>query len=490
MNVRERTIYRSMLLLAMSLAISIFLSFYAFAAQDLEKEIAQRINQKWTGDFEQMVDNRLIRVLIPYSKTFYFLDGAAQKGATYELVKEFEKTINKQLKTRHLKVQVIFIPTSRDRLIPALAEGFGDITAGNLTITDKRMQQVDFCDPVTKGVNEILVTGPESSPVKDMSDLSGQEIHVRKSSSYYESLKRINKTLSKAGKPEIKIIEANEHLEDEDLLEMLNAGLIPMVVIDSHKGKFWAQIFENITLHPDIKFRENAKIAWAIRKNSPELKKVINAFVKTNKKGTLMGNILFNRYLKSTKYVKNNLADKDRERFEKTVQFFKKYADMYDFDWLLLAALAYQESTIDQSKRSHVGAIGVMQILPTTASDKNVNIRDIEEIESNIHAGTKYLNFMMNRYFNDPAVDRLNRALLTFASYNAGPARVSKLRKEAKAMNLDPNVWFKNVEIVAAKRIGRETVQYVNNIFKYYIAYSFIAEQIKAKNKLKQETVD
>jgi len=481
MRVIKKTIYRTMLVLALSLAISIFLPFYVFAAQDLEKAMTQSVNQKWTGDFEQMVDNRIIRVLIPYSKTFYFLDKAAQKGATYELVKEFEKSVNKQLKTRHLTVQVIFIPTSRDRLISGLAEGFGDIAAGNLTITDKRMQQVDFSDPIATGVNEILVTGPESSPVKDILDLSGQEIHVRKSSSYYESLKRLNKTLSKTGKPEIKIIEANEHLEDEDLLEMLNAGLIPMMVIDSHKGKFWAQIFENITLHPDITFRKNAKIAWAVQKNTPEFKKVINAFVKTNKKGTLMGNILFNRYLKSTKYVKNNLADKDRERFEKTIQFFRKYADMYDFDWLLLAALAYQESTIDQSKRSHVGAIGVMQVMPATAKDKNVNIPDIEEIESNIHAGTKYLNFMMNRYFTDPAIDRLNRALLTFASYNAGPARVSKLRKEAKTMNLDPNVWFKNVEVVAAKRIGRETVQYVNNIFKYYIAYTFIADQMEKK---------
>jgi len=323
MRVIKKTIYRTMLVLALSLAISIFLPFYVFAAQDLEKAMTQSVNQKWTGDFEQMVDNRIIRVLIPYSKTFYFLDKAAQKGATYELVKEFEKSVNKQLKTRHLTVQVIFIPTSRDRLISGLAEGFGDIAAGNLTITDKRMQQVDFSDPIATGVNEILVTGPESSPVKDILDLSGQEIHVRKSSSYYESLKRLNKTLSKTGKPEIKIIEANEHLEDEDLLEMLNAGLIPMMVIDSHKGKFWAQIFENITLHPDITFRKNAKIAWAVQKNTPEFKKVINAFVKTNKKSTLMGNILFNRYLKSTKYVKNNLADKDRERFEKTIQFFR-----------------------------------------------------------------------------------------------------------------------------------------------------------------------
>jgi len=473
--------YRNMIISALCFVMVIFLPFSVPAAQDFEKTAKLKVNEKWTGDFEQMLDNRLIRVLIPYSKTFYFLDGGRQRGAAYELVKEFEKTINKRLKTRHLKLHVLFIPTSRERLIPALAEGLGDIAVGNLTITDKRRKLIDFSDPVATGISEILVTGPKALPVKDISDLCGQKVHVRKSSSYYESIQRVNKMLSAAGKSKIKIIEANENLEDEDLLEMVNAGLISRMVIDSHKGQFWAQIFKNITLHPEIKFRENAQIAWAIQKNTPELKKVINTFVKTHKKGTLMGNILFNRYLKSTKYVKNNLADKDRKRFEDTVQFFKKYADMYDFDWLLLAALAYQESTIDQNKRSPVGAIGVMQILPTTARDKNINIPDIEKIEANIHAGTKYLRFMMNRYFNDPGIDKLNRALLTFAAYNAGPAKISKLRKEAESMNLNPNIWFKNVEIVAAKRIGRETVQYVNNIFKYYIAYRFIAEQMELK---------
>ena len=157
---------------------------------------------------------------------------------------------------------------------------------------------------------------------------------------------------------------------------------------------------------------------------------------------------------------------------------------MYDFDWLMLAALAYQESTINQRKKSPAGAIGVMQILPTTANDKNVNISEINEIEHNIHAGTKYLKFMIDRYFDDPGIDRLNRMLLTFASYNAGPAKVSKLRTEAKSMNLDPNVWFHNVEVVAAKRIGRETVQYVANIFKYYIAYTFISNQKEGKGIL------
>lgn len=483
---KNRTLFKRVFL-GLQLGMIIVLSQgVAFGAEKFEAALSQHINQKWTGDFNEMVKDNVIRVLVPYSKTFYFFDKGAQKGASYELVTAFERMVNTELKTRHVKVHTVFIPTSRDRLIPGLVEGLGDIAVGNLTITNDRSKQVDFSDPLGTGVAEILVTGPGAPLFKCVSDLSGHKIHVRKSSSYYESLVRVNKALSSAGKSKIKIVEANENLEDEDLLEMLNAGLISMMVIDSHKGKFWVQIFENIRLHPEVKFRENVRIAWAIRKNSPELKTVINRFVKANKKGTLMGNMIFNRYLKNTKYVKNNLSEGDRAKFKDAGPFFQKYGKMYDFDALMLAALAYQESTIDQRKRSPVGAIGVMQILPTTALDKNVNISGTDKIDPNIHAGTKYLRFIADRYFSNPGIDPLNQVLLTFAAYNAGPAKISKLRKETSSLNLDPNIWFKNVELVAAKRIGRETVQYVSNIFKYYIAYTYGMDQLKAKAEIKK----
>ena len=453
--------------------------FLAYGISDLNMDSKFTINKAWLGDYDQMVKHRIIRVLVPQSKTFYFLDGATPRGLTYETLKEFEKTINKELGNKVLKLIVLIIPTPRDRLIPALKKGLGDIAAGNLTITDKRLRQIDFCDPFLKSINEVLVSGPAAPMVKTIDDLSGLTIHVRKSSSYYESLVNLNKSFAAKKTAKIKIVEANEYLEDEDLLEMVNAGVIPMIIIDSHKGNFWAQFFDKITIHKDIKVRENSKIAWAIRQNSPQLKNVINSFVKKNKKGTLYGNIIFNKYLKSNKYIKNHYKGEDRKRLEAAAAFFKKYGEQYNFDWLMLAALAYQESTIDQSRKSHVGAVGVMQILPSTAKDKNVNIPDIKKIESNIHAGTKYLRFILDRYFNDPEIDTINKVLLTFASYNAGPYKISKLRKEAEAMGLDPNVWFRNVEIVAARKIGRETVQYVSNIFKYYIAYQLILDPKK-----------
>lgn len=304
-----------------------------------------------------------------------------------------------------------------------------------------------------------------------MEDLAGKELHIRASSSYYEHVQLLNQDFQKKGLEPIVVVEADEFLEDSDLLEMVNADLIPMVIVDDHKARFWEQIFENIQLHPEIAVSEGGEIGWAFRQNSPQLKGVVDEFIKTTKKGTLLGNIIFKRYLQDNKWARNALDPESQKRYQQVSELFKAYADQYGFDYLMTAALAYQESQLDHDKKSHVGAIGIMQLLPTTAADKNVGIADIAELESNIHAGHKYLRFLQDRYFSDPAISTLDRYLFTFAAYNAGPAKVAKIRTEAEAEGLDPNVWFQNVEIIAAKRIGRETVQYVSNIYKYYITY-------------------
>ena len=437
------------------------------------------------GDFDEMVQLRTIRALVAYSKTFYFIDRGRQYGISYEALKTFEKFVNKKLQTKTLKIQVVFIPVSRDELIPSLLNGQGDIAAANLTITTQRQKQVDFSNPFGSGVKELLVTGPSAPSIKSIDDLAGKEIHVRRSSSYYESLIQLNTSFKKAGKSQMKLVLADETFEDEDLLEMVNAGLIPMIVMDSHKAQFWKQIFDNITVHQDIAVRTGGEIAWAFRKNSPKLKAVVNEFVKRHKEGTMLGNILLKRYFKNTKFVKNALSETELKKYNSKVQLFKKYAGEYYFNYLMIVAQAYQESGLDHSKRSPAGAVGVMQLLPTTAKDPNVNIANIEKLENNIHAGTKYLRFIIDRYFKDEPMDDVNKLLFAFASYNAGPARVKELRKKAAAMGLDPNVWFNNVEIVAAKSIGRETVQYVRNIYKYYISYQMVLIQAEKKQEIK-----
>ena len=445
----------------------------------------QEVKRPWLGDLDGMIERRTIRALVVYSKTFYFLDRGRQRGLTYEALKEFEGYINRKLKTKTLKISVVMIPVSREQLIPFLKSGKGDIAAANLTITPQRLKSVDFSKAALTNVKELVVTGHKAPSLRHLSDLSGMEIHVRKSSSYFDSLVALNKQLVDQNLAPVKLALADEYLEDEDLLEMVNAGLIPAIVMDNHKALFWKQIFPSITVHEHLAVRKGASIGWAFRKNSPKLKQMVDGYIKTHKKGTLIGNILFKRYLRNTRYVKNALAEKEMAKFKQTVALFRKYADQYRFDWLMITAQGYQESQLDQSKRSPVGAIGVMQLLPSTAADKQVGIPDIEDMEKNIHAGTKYMRFIVDHYFSSPQIDPFNRTLFGFAAYNAGPNRISRLRREAKKLGLDPNIWFNNVEIVAAKRIGRETVQYVRNILKYWIAYRKVVEAQQKKQTRK-----
>ncbi|WP_249022462.1 MULTISPECIES: lytic transglycosylase F [Kluyvera] len=445
----------------------------------------ESIMQPWKGDLPGMLDRRVIRVLTTYSKTFFFIDKGQQRGATHDIFAEFERSLNaqlakeKKLKQRHLKVRIIFVPVTRDNLFTALNEGKGDIAAANLTITATRQQQVAFTDPIYSDIQELLISGPASPQVKNVDDIAGKTVFVRRSSSYYESLEALNARFAKASLPHIVIKPAPEALEDEDLLEMLNAGLIPLIVVDRHKALFWKQVFPKIQVHEDIVLRDNGNIAWAVRKDNPQLLAKLNGFIKDNRQGSTLGNTLLLRYLKSAKYVKNAAAEKERRKFLKMVEIFRKYGDRYDVDWLLMAAQGYQESRLNQSVRSHVGAIGVMQVMPSTG--KELKVGDIKQLDPNIHAGVKYMRWMIDRYYGDEPMTQLDKALFSFASYNAGPARIARLRTETKKRGFDPNIWFGNVENLAAEKIGAETVTYVSNIYKYYIAYRLILDEMNRK---------
>lgn len=280
--------------------------------------------------------------------------------------------------------------------------------------------------------------------------------------------------------------DASEMLEDEDLLEMVNASLLDWAVVDDYKAEIWADVFENLTVRDDIVFRSGGKLGWAIRKDSPKLAAALNEFLKSHRQGTLKGNILINRYLRDFNWTENALAADDYKRFQEVAAIFQKYGDQYGFDFLMVAAQGYQESRLDQSARSRAGAIGIMQLLPSTAADSNVAIKDISKVENNIHAGVKYLNFIRDRYFSDPEIDRFNQTLFAFAAYNAGPARIRNLRDKAEKQGYNPNVWFDNVEVIAAREIGHETVQYVANILKYYIAYRLMFQQVTKRAEVRK----
>jgi membrane-bound lytic murein transglycosylase MltF len=451
----------------------------------LPEESRGLLEKPFTSDWDELVKRRLIRAGVVYNRTQYFIDKGVQRGISYESIKLFEEQLNKRLKTGKLMVHVAVVPLARDQLFSALVEGKVDFVAAALTVTPERKAIADFSNPTRTGVSEIVVTGPDVEAPATVEDLSGREVFVRKSSSYYESLQRLNAMLARNSRAPVSIKEAPEALEDDDILEMVNAGLVELTVIDDFVAEFWQQVLPNVHSHANLAIASGGEIAVGVRKNNPRLKQAINIWIKEYGPRTAFGNTIERRYLQNTDFVKNAAADRERQKLQTMVQFFQTYGGQYKVDYLLMAAQGYQESQLNQAARSKVGAIGVMQVMPATGRDLAVG--DISQVEPNIHAGVKYFRFMMDEFYKDEPMDDLNKGLMTLASYNAGPGRMRQLRREAEQRGLNPNVWFGNVERVVSERIGRETVQYVSNIYKYYIAYRLVSEREEARARAKRE---
>jgi membrane-bound lytic murein transglycosylase MltF len=429
----------------------------------------------WTGDFDGMLERRVIRALVPYSRSLYFNDQGRERGVSAEGVRGFERWLNEkyaqQLGSR--PVTILIVPTTRDRLLQDVAAGLGDVAVGNLTVTDERLQVVDFVsDPDAPSVNEIVVTRRNAPPIAAPEALSGKTVHVRRASSYFESLAALNARLTSTGAPPVNVVVVPDALEDEDMLEMVDAGLLEAVVVDDWKARMWAPILPGIALHQQAVLRSGGRVGWAIRKDSPKLRAEILAYMKGATKGVITARI--DRYMRHVKRLRNSTTATQRKRFEQLATLFEKYGQRYRFDPLMLAAQGYQESRLDQEARSHVGAIGVMQIMPATGDELRVG--DIRLVEPNIHAGAKYMDRLMTKFFADAQFDDLNRTLFAFASYNAGPGAIARIRNAASKSGFDPNQWFNNVEVVVAQKIGLETTTYVRNIYKYYVAYRLIEE--------------
>ncbi len=433
--------------------------------------LGTHLSRTYRDDLEGLLERRYIRVLTVFNRTNFFLAKGHFRGFEYELIKDYQKFLNRNLKPGQLRVVVDFVICPRDSLIPRLHMGYGDIVAAGMTITPRRKELVDFTIPYLTGIDEVVVAH-KATPVPEVVEgLGGREVFVRRHSSYYESLAGLNLRIESAGGEPVKIVEADENLETEDILEMVNAGVVKLTICDSNIANIWEKILQDLEVHSDLKLRTGIEIAWMVRENNPQLKASLNDFLEERRRGTLVGNIYFKRYYHENVWIKNPLNRIQRQRVLRYKELISRYSRRYGFDWRLIMAMAFQESGLDHSRESPAGAVGLMQIRPQTASDKNVNIHNVRNLENNVHAAVKYLDFLRERYFSDPGIRTRDRVRLALASYNAGPAKIRRTRAMASDMGLDPDRWFRNVELAVLKLVGRETVRYVSNINKYYLIY-------------------
>ena len=439
-----------------------------------------------TDDLDGMVKLRNIRALVLLNPIGFFYDKGQPHGVNYEALQEFEKFVNQKFKTGTLTIKVTFLPVRADQAEAALMQGMGDLITYALVVTPERQQRVAFTVPIEKDVKQVIVTGPKFGTVSSLADLGGKEVYVNPLTVNYQNLQRVNETLQKAGKPPIVVKASDKNLLDDDLLQMVNAGLLPATATTDERAKLWSQVLPHLTAHPDLVIASGEQTAWAVRRDNPQFKQLLDEFISSHAVGTSFGNTELRRYLQNTKWVTDSTSAEEIKKYETNLALFKKYAGQYDFDYLMIAAQGYQESQLDQSKRNPSGAVGIMQVIPKLAAANPINVPNVTTADGNIEAGVKMMRNIEDTYFNDPNIDPLNKTLFVFASYNAGPNRIARLRKQAQEQGLDPNKWFENVELMVARDIGQETVTYVGNVYKYYVAYKLAVEQAEVRQKAKQ----
>ncbi|MBN2647167.1 MAG: transporter substrate-binding domain-containing protein [Thiotrichales bacterium] len=460
----------------------------ARSAPAQDEPLSKRINSQFIGDLEAIRERRILRVLVSYNRTNFFYSENGTHGLEHDLMTAYENYLNRGPRQERFKTHLVFLTRPFNQLLDALQRGEGDIIASGLTITPERKQLVDFTHPYLRDINEILVAHKAAKPILRFEDLAGEQVVVVANSSYVVQLQRINQALGGLGLQPIEIIQAHELLEAEDLLEMVNAGLFAYTITDSHLANLYQQSFDNLIVRNDFVVRNGGEIAWAINKDLPELKHSLNHFIEHfGRQGRYLGNMLYRRYFESAKWIDKPLDFTALDKVPCLKQHLQNYSTFYDFDWYLIAAQAYKESKFNQSLVSPRGAYGIMQIKPSTAKSKNVAIPNIQtHMESNLHAGIRYLAFLRDTFFQGPQYsveDQINFAL---AAYNAGPGRIRQLQRIAKKQGLNPNKWFFHVETVARNEIGLETVNYVTFIQKTKAAFKLANQLQEEKNLLKQ----
>ena len=449
-------------------------------------EGTRRALEPWTGDLPDMAERRVVRLLTVHEPMFFGFDGRRQSGLIAEAAVALEEFLNQRLERNQLKVVVLVQPVTRDLLIPFLEEGRGDIAAAGLTITPERLERVDFAHPTATGISEIVVTGPgtEVAVPNRVEDLGRLELHIRPSSSYWDSLQALDRDLRGQNLEPLNLVAVDEVLDAEDLLEQVSVGNSPATVVDAYQAEFWSKIYPDLLLHPNLAVRTDGEIGWAIRKASPVLKEAVNDFLRQYRPGTLSGNILLNRYTQDTSRVQRVRRAEHANALTRLRGSFERHAATHGLDWVLLMAQAFQESRLGADTENSHGAVGIMQIKPTSAAEAGVD--DISTDDSNIEAGAAYLQYLIDNYFDDPDLDARLRQIFAIAGYNAGPTRIRNLRRKTAAAGLDPNKWFNNVEVLVAREVGRETVRYVSNIMKYYVTFTLMIEERQIEESRRQ----
>ncbi|MDR0427555.1 MAG: transglycosylase SLT domain-containing protein [Dysgonamonadaceae bacterium] len=459
------------------IVLSSFITLFSlFSCNSKENEKTAAVN-----DFKNILKKGELNILTLYGSTSYFIYKGEAKGYEYELINQFAQDYN-------LKLNII-LGNNETQLSQMLLEGKGDLIAYNIPISNEGKEKLIYTGREIIN-HQVLVQRSDikENILKDVTELIGKEITVINNSKYHKRLINLNNELG-GGIP-IKTID-KDSVTVEDLIEMVSGGEIDYTVSEGDLAKLNKTYFHN--LHISLKISHPQRSSWAVRKTSPELALVINQWMQKSQKTTIYRSIT-KRYFEMSKLPGDEPAPVlNSDQISLFDNYFKIYAKKINWDWRLLASIAYQESKFHTDRVSWAGAIGLMGIMPGTAEALGFSRNEMIFPEESIQAATQLIK-RLNKSFSR-IEDELERIKFILAAYNAGSGHIYDAQTLAEKYGKNPLLWIDVEEYLKLKHLpeyyedpavkqgyfkSRETVSYVQNVLERWEYY---------KEKVKNETI-
>jgi membrane-bound lytic murein transglycosylase MltF len=408
-----------------------------------------------------------LRVLVNQSRHSSGLVKGQSIGIEYQRLRAFEQYLNRTAADgRRLSLKII--PKAKDQLLAALQRGEGDLVAPGELLSKPVGSKLRASAPLRRDVPLIVVSRQNDRRYQSLEQMSGRSLALPQGSAAAESLRLLNQNLIERKRAPVVLEWGDSSLAVEDVLEMVQAGIFSMTAVELPIAERWAKVMPRLRLERHLQLSAEGDMHWYLRRDATMLGASVDRFIKGYKEPADQ-DVTLQRVYRRMYRVQYPLGRVERQRLEKVRPVLQRHAEQQGFDWLLLAAVAFKESTLNPAARGAGGATGLMQITPGAA--RSVGVSNIAALNENVLAASKYLAMIRRNYFNGSQLDERERMAFVLAGYNMGPQRVQSLRAEARRRGLNPDQWFFQVERVAMEQMGMGVVSYVNSVNKYHLAY-------------------
>ncbi|MCY1272119.1 Membrane-bound lytic murein transglycosylase F [compost metagenome] len=437
---------------------------------------AARLTSPPEGWEQQNIDSRdlatirrdgVLRVLVNQSRNSFGEIHGEPIGIEYRRLRAFEQYLNDSSPGRK-PLSIRFIPKAKDQLLAALQRGEGDLVAPGEVLLARDGTNVSASLAWQRQVPLVLIARQGNRRYARLEQLAGRSITLPAGSAAGEAIRKVNERLALKHLRPMTIEWLDPSLAVEDVLELVNAGIVDFSVVEQPIAERWAKVFGKLRVDRQLVFDDRESMTWFVRRDAPMLRASVNRFLKEYR-APADQDVAFQRLYRRAYKVRNPLQVADRKRLESLRPTLQRYAEENRLDWLALAAVAFKESSLNASARGAGGATGLMQITPAAA--RAVGVGSVQQKDNNVQAASKYMAMLRRKFFASPRLKERDRLAFILAAYNLGPERVQGLRAEARRRGLDPNQWFFQVERVAAEQMGMGVVNYVSSVNKYYVAF-------------------